>query len=540
MKAERIFINGNIYTMDDEHPRAEAIAVSGQTLLYVGSEAEAMAMKDEGTEVVDLQGKTVLPGICECHGHLMSVAAGDDIDAAGKTKEEILALVKECAQEKPKGQWITGHGWNQDFWEVPEFPMKEELDAVAPDHPVSLNRYCGNAIWCNSLALSLAGLNAETVKGESQEYLLNDEGELLGVLVGPTANSINAVIPEPTLSQKKKMILGAQETMFRYGVTSFMNKGAGITSTFASDCGREITELIHGLYDEGLLKFRLYDALVGTDEYFEDVFAQGPVVNEHDDRYTMRCIKLWEDGAMGPRTAWLSADYRGREGHRGNQKISREDLLRLFRKADERGIQIAVHTIGDAASQLVLDCYEEVFGDSGEKDRRFLIEHFHMPSPEDVRRLVDNQIIMSTQFIQFASDVNVVGNILPDELIPQLYPWRKVWDLGGIVCNGSDVPGDPLNPFPNLYVGITRLDLNGNNVLESTEGKTLTRFQALQSCTVNAAYAQFREKELGSLTPGKLADFIVIDRDYFTCPVEEIKEIQVEQTFVGGECVYGA
>lgn len=537
----KLFYNGMIYTMNADNSIADAMIVEGDRVAAVGTRKDMEALDVKEAEKIDLQGKTVLPGLCDCHVHLKILGeTQNNLELHGKSKQEIIDMVAEKAKSMPPGEWILGMGWNQENWEEDSFPTRVDLDPVTPDNPVRLTRYCGHAYWCNSKALSLAGIEkpSDEVGQMGAEHFTDKEGRLTGTLVGESCEILDRAVPSGDEKSDEQNYLLAQEYLLKNGITAIMEKGAGAESALMADCGRQAVRSLENLYKRQEMKLRIHESIVGIDEYFDDCFAEGPRKDMYGDRLTIGGIKLWADGAFGARTAYISEDYKDRPGERGNRKFTDDELIALFRKADEKGLQIAVHAIGDACCAQILDCYEKAFKDSPEKDRRFIIDHFHAPKTSDIDRMIKNKIILSTQFIQFATDVDMLGDIIPQSMMENLYPWRQVIEKGGTMCNGSDTPVDSAEPFKALYVAVTRCNLNGKNNLEKPPLQPLTRIEALRAYTTEAAYARCEEDNAGSLEKGKLADFIVIDRDYFRCPVEEIKEIKVLQTFLGGEKVY--
>lgn len=540
MKMSTLYVNGRIYSMDRNNTVYEAMVVEDGKIVKLGTTEELMAEKTADQVLEDLKGCPVLPGICDCHVHMETTGAVMlAINATGKSKDELLAEVKEKAKDLAPGKWITGMGWNQDTWDG-KFPSKEELDAVCPDHPVKLTRCCGHAFWCNSLALKLAGFNLDEVSTlDPQEYPVNEEGKLLGILIDGGCKLLEEALPAETKEDKIAHFKIAEKEALRLGITTIMNKGAGLVTASSPNCGRNAVAIEKELFEKEELKIRYYESLSGQDEYFDDCFEDGIQIDQCHGKFTLRSIKLFGDGAFGARSAWLTRDYRDQPGKRGFGILTDEEMIRLFKKADEKNVQISIHSIGDASIKQILDCYEIAFADSLHKDRRFCIEHCHLASDEDLARIISYNIIFSTQFLQLSLDMDVIPGILPDALLKRLYTWRTVVEKGVIVTNGSDSPCSTLSPFESLHTAVTRLSERGVNTFEEKPFKeALTRMQALRAYTTTAAYSMYKEDELGSLECGKLADFIVTDKDYFTCTDEEIAKIRVLRTYIGGELCY--
>lgn len=523
MSESTLYFNGTIYTMDAANTCCSAMLVTDGKIAATGSDADLLAGKPENTQTVDLQGRVVLPGLVEGHTHVAITGRRMlELELSGKSKEEILALVREKAETLPEGQWLCGSGWSQDDWADKTFPTAAELDAAAPRNPVRLIRCCGNAYWCSGKAMELAGVTPDPAQP--------------GILTGPACRSIDDAIPDYTPEQYRQMLSYLQEIFLSQGITAVMEKGAAAQSPLTVTGGKPVVELMHRLSQSGWLKLRLHQAVIGLDPYADEAFQGAWEPFCYEDRLSVRSVKFWTDGAFGPRSAHLSKDYRDRPGHRGSRWFADEDLIALFRKFDALGVQIEVHTIGDASTTQVLDCYEAAFADALDKDRRFIIDHVHVPKPEDILRMGRLNIINSTQFIQFSDDMGFLPEVLPEEMLPRVYPWRAVLDAGCRIVNGSDM--DPVNPFLMLYVAIARKNEQGVNTLEAEPLQKLTRLEALRSCTTDAAYAMFMEDRIGSLEAGKHADFIFLDRDYFACPEEEIRDIRVEATYISGQPVF--
>ena len=508
------------------------MAVKGDRILYVGDQEGAEAYLGTGTQVTDLEGNTVLPGLIEGHMHISNLGENHlKLDCYFKSKEDILEMVRQAAEAAEPGQWIQGSGWLDTLWDEPGFPTKEELDAVAPDNPVYLLRADNHMGWFNSMALELAGITKDTPEPQGGQILKTDDGELLGCLTDNAAVMVINIIPAWSAEEQKNAILMAQEELFSYGFTSAM------------DAGTKVNYLQHyeDLYESGELKLRIYamPLISSTDSAEADYIREnGPVSGLYDDHLSILGVKVLGDGALGSRGSALLEDYSDDPGNRGSYRFTDEEIYDIMSLAYNNGYQIAYHAIGDGANHQVLDTYERLLEENPREDPRLRIEHFQVVTPEDIDRAMDMGILTAMQFTHATSDLTMAEDRLGSERIKTAYAWRTVLDKGGIIIGGSDAPVEKVNPFHGLYAGVTRMTRAGEPEGGWYPEQKVTREEALRAFTIWAAYGQFEEDLKGSLEPGKLADFIIIDRDYMTCPEADIKDIQVLATYVGNELVY--
>ncbi|MPM82847.1 hypothetical protein SDC9_129909 [bioreactor metagenome] len=330
-----------------------------------------------------------------------------------------------------------------------------------------------------------------------------------------------------TEERKKEALLLAQEELFSYGLTTSMDAGSGV----------EDIQQMKDLYESGDLKIRLY-VMVDSGPDAEAYYEKGPEVGLYDNRLTMNCIKFYTDGSLGARSAWMLEEYSDRAGHFGNSRHTYDEFYELIKAARDNGFQVATHAIGDAANKQVVDIYEKVLSENPLEDHRYRIEHFQVATLEDIQRIADLGIIPAMQSVHATSDKNMAEDRVGSERIKGAYAWRKVLNTGNIIVNGSDANVELVNPYHGLYAAVTRAGRDGEPVGGWYPEECMTREEALRSFTIWAAYGQFEDKIKGSLEEGKLADFVVIDRDYMTCPSSDIKDILPLTTVVGGEVVY--
>jgi predicted amidohydrolase YtcJ len=530
--ADTLYINGKVYTVDEEFSEAQAIAVKGDRLLYVGDTATALQNhRGASTKVVDLKGRTVIPGLVESHLHYQYLGYSlETIDIFQKTKEEILQKVKEEAERLPGGEWIVSSGWNHELWAVNEWPAKEDLDAAAPNNPVALARVDGHSAWYNSLALASAGITADTPDPEGGAILKNSGGGVLGILVDTAMELVN--IPSDVSDARK---------LARYTIADQSLRSYGLTTVVDAGASYDDINILKTAYASGTLKVRAYEMLEeGQDIVYIEAGNQ-PVKDLYGGKLSVNAVKLYADGSLGSRSAWLKHPYTDDGTTYGNPRYDSPAAFNaIAKRVSDYGFQIGTHAIGDAAVRMVMDAYVYAAGEDL-AGRRFRIEHFQIVDAEDIPTAIGLGIIPSMQTAHATSDMNMAENRVGPVRILSSYAWRAIINEGGIIANGSDAPVELVNPYYGLYAAVTRQDrLTGQPPGGWYPEQALTREEALKSFTIWGAYAAFSEDNRGSLAAGKYADFVMLDRDYMNCPAAQIKDITVLATVIGGEVVYGS
>jgi predicted amidohydrolase YtcJ len=541
--ADQVFINGTVYTVDESNPKVEAVAVKDGLILAVGTSAEIRGYVAETTEVIDLLGKTMTPGLIESHAHLMGIGYNKlELDLMYvKTYDELVAKVAEAAAKVKPGDWITGRGWHQDKWiEMPQetvqgFPTHEALSAVTPDNPVYLAHASGHASFVNQKALELAGIS--NLKGERPtevtggEILVDDLGNPTGILAEKASGLVSRLIPAETPEQAAEALTLALKELNEKGITSFHDAGAP----------QSTIDLIQKFKDEGKLTVRQYVMLTGTQPaLLEEWYQKGPMIDTADHMLTVRAIKLNCDGALGSRGAWLLEDYSDRPGHRGHETLPMSVVSEVSEKAIPAGFQVCSHAIGDRANQEILDRYEAAFGKFPDsKNLRFRIEHAQHIHPDDIPRFGQMGVIAAMQAIHLSSDRPwAIDRLGEKRIIDGAYVWQSLIKTGAVVTNGTDAPVEPVDPIPSFYASVTRKTLQGLPEGGYEGEQKMTREQALKSYTLDGAFAEFEEDFKGSIEVGKAADFTVFDKNIMEIPENDILQTKVTMTVVGGKIVY--
>ncbi|HEX5787027.1 MAG TPA: amidohydrolase [Woeseiaceae bacterium] len=506
-----------------------AVLVIDETGRVVATGDEGLGDRYPDARVVDGGARYVLPGLVDAHAHLSSQGfLATSLDLAGTPSlEAALARIAEYAAANPRKRYITGRGWNQVLWAGKEFPTAGDLDPVVPDRPVWLARIDGHAGWANTRMLELAGIDDDTPDPVGGKIVRDAQGKATGVLIDIAMQLVERTIPAPDKDEIRAAYRGAVDSLVALGLTGMHDAGINIAEA----------EVLIAMADDEELDMRVYAMLSDAGENL-DAMTQ-PLVGYADDRLDIRSVKLYADGALGSRGAAMLAPYSDDPENRGLAFLDLAELEGKVRKANDKGFQVGIHAIGDLGNRLALDAFDAVQGGKPSPLRN-RVEHAQIVALEDIPRFAELGVIASMQPIHATSDMNMAEDRVGPERILGGYAWRRLLDSGAVIASGSDFPVELPNPFLGLYAAVTRQDPDGEPPGGWYAGEALTRAEALHSFTLAAAWAAHQEERLGSLEPGKWADFIIVDRNFFEVPASEIDDIRVLETWVGGKRVYRA
>jgi len=543
--ADLVLRGGTIATVDPALGNQQALAVSGYQVAAVGSNEEIEAYIGPETKVVELDGRFVMPGFIEGHGHFMGLGRARQILDLSTVKNwnEVVTMVAAAVDKAQPGEWIFGRGWHQDKWDsVPEdavdgVPRNDSLNEVSPDNPVLLGHASGHAAFANDAALAAAYIDDDTPDPAGGTIVRTPEGEATGLLRETAQRLLNEpveqydsrlTLEEQEQADRERVMLAGQEAL-RNGVTSFHDAGASF----------ETIDFFKKLEEEGALPIRLY-AMVRrqSNDEMDELLPHYKMVAEGNDFLTVRSIKRQIDGALGAHGAWLLEPYEDLPDSAGLMLEPVEEIERTAEIAVKHGFQVNTHAIGDRGNREVLDIYERVWqgANVSGKDLRWRIEHAQHIDPADVPRFAELGVIAAMQGIHCTSDGPWIPTRLGEERARiTSYPWRDLIESGAIIGNGTDVPVEPINPIASYYASVSRMTVENERFHPE---HVMTREEALTSYTSNNAIAAFEEDIKGTLTPGKLADIVVLSQDILTVAEEEIPGTQVEMTIVGGEVRY--
>ncbi len=520
-KVDLVVINANVYTVDNDFSKAQSFAVKDGKFMAVGSTDEIRS-KYTSDQIADADGRTITPGLIDAHCHFFGLGLNQQtVNLVGtKSFDEVLKRVKEF-QEINHKKFILGRGWDQNDWEVKEFPTKKELDELFPDTPVALTRIDGHALLVNQKALDMAGIDWST-KVDGGEIVKKWSGELTGitgVLIDNPMSLIYPLIPEPTLGEKVQALKDAQRICLNNGLTTVNDAGLD----------RSTIELIDSLQQTGELSIRVYAMISNTPENLNHYLYQAPVKTE---KLNVRSVKVYGDGALGSRGAALREPYSDQPGHYGAMVTPISEIEDLARKIAISEFQMNTHAIGDSANIAVLRAYHKAL--NGQKDRRWKVEHAQVISPEDFDYFKEG-IIPSIQPTHATSDMYWAEERLGPMRIKGAYAYKTLLEKAGTVALGTDFPVEQVSPFLTFYAAVARQDIDGypEGGFHIQEG--LTREQALRGMTIWAAYSNFEEEEKGSIEVGKFADFTIYSDDLMEVPLREIPNIRAELTYIDGK-----
>lgn len=522
--ADLLVENALVYTVNPAQPRAKSIAVSKDKIIAVGD--DILQYAGPATRRIDARGAAVIPGLIDAHVHMRGLGElleSNDLRHV-PTPRAVAELVRREAARRPAGEWILMRNWDQTNWGG-AFPEARDLDEASGGRPAYLTRVDGHAAWVNSKALEIAGITKETRDPPGGKIIRGADGAPTGVLIDRAMGLVRAHVPPPAPGQIKRQLGLAARECARLGLTTVHDAGVSAQDLAA------YRELIA----EGKLPVRVYAMIGGEGELWRNYLEKGPEIGEY---LTVRSIKMFADGALGSRGAALWQDYSDEPGNQGLMLSSREALERVARAAAGRGFQVNTHAIGDRANRIVLDIYAAVLG--GKNGKRFRIEHAQVVSLPDFQRFADYSIIASMQATHATSDMRWAARRLGPDRAAGAYAWQRFLKIGVTVANGSDFPVEEANPMLGLYAAVTRQDLKGEPPGGWMPDQRMSREEALKTWTLDGAYAAFEEQLKGSIEPGKLADFLILDRDIMRVPEREIAAAKVRLTVLGGRVVHEA
>lgn len=536
--ADLVFKNGNIYTANESMPRAQAVAVKGDRIVFVGSNEAVQKLVGKDTRVVDLHGNTVLPGITDAHHHLSGVGFREmTLNLEGITNlQDFLATVKARVDQAKPGEWVTGRGWIETHWQPPVFPTRQDLDSVAPNNPLVLTRADGHASVVNSAALKIAQVDKNTPNPFGGEISRDKQtGEPNGMLLDAAQNLVRRRIPPTSREDEERAIVLGVKRDIELGWTQIQDAGGSYGDV----------DLYRKLYGAGTIKLRIYKAVYGPGPNANRLLSEGPIVGAFQNRFNVRTIKVVSDGALGSRGAALLEPYSDAPDTSGFLTVKAEELRPMLIEALRKGIQVETHAIGDRANRFILDEYETALKavPSNERkvnDHRWRVEHAQIVNPADIPRFAKLGIIPSMQPSHAIGDLFFAPSRLGISRLAGAYAWQSFIKSGVVVPGGSDAPVERGEPMIEFYAAVARKDQKGFSAEGWHPEEALTREQALKMFTIWPAYAAFEEKLRGSIEVGKLADLTIFSADIMRIPEAEILQTRCVMTVIGGEIVYEA
>ncbi|MGD9587496.1 MAG: amidohydrolase [Pyrinomonadaceae bacterium] len=527
--ADLVITNANIRTMDTQNPSARSLAVVGERIVAIGSDADTKGLIGPNTKVIDAKGRLVVPGFNDAHVHFMEtgyqLASVDLRDA--KTPQEFVERIRAFAAKLPKGRWITGGQWDHENWTPNNLPTAVLIDAATPDNPVFINRLDGHMSLANSLAMRLAGVDRSVKDVAGGEIVRDASGNPTGIFKDAAAAYIERVIPAATFEQTLEAAQAASDHAASMGVTSVQDM---------SPNGTEI-----GAYQEllrrGTLKTRIYNCSPLGD--YKRWTATGARHAFGDPMLRIGCLKGYADGSLGSTTAWFFQPYLDAPNSTGLAMADvTTTMIKDIENADKAGLQVRIHAIGDRANATILDHFQAVERANGPADRRFTIEHAQHVRMDDLKRFAGQKVIASMQPYHVIDDGRWAWKRLDEPRLKGTYAFRTILDTGGVLAFGSDSPVAPMDPIMGVYAAVTRRTLDEKNPGGWIPEQKVSVPETVRAYTWGSAYAEFQEKDKGTLVPGMFADLVVLSDDIFAIDPVKIRDVKVQMTVVNGKVVY--
>ena len=540
--ADLILINGKVITVDENNTILEAIAISADTIMALGTNEQIKKSAGDSTLVINLRGKAVIPGFIESHAHLIGTGkAKINLDLRDASNwDEVVYLVALAADKTRKGEWIIGRGWHQEKWDpspeknVNGYPLHNKLSNATPNNPVMLSHASGHAVFANEFAMKLANINSETPDPRGGQIIKDEDGNPIGVFMEEAEHLIADQHQEFIRSRSYSEQVAAKKQAIKLAIDECLSNG--ITSLHDAGASFEDIRILRDMVDSNGIKIRLYEMLLEDYKSLKDSLRAYQAVGHGNNHLTVRAIKLYMDGALGSRGAWLLSPYSDSPDQSGLNVTPISEIRNISKLAIENDFQVCTHAIGDRANRITLNIYEEIFNKFSQyEDNRWRIEHAQHLSKRDIPRFAELGVIASMQSIHCISDAPFVEKRLGEgRSRAGAYAWRSLFEAGTVICNGTDSPVEEIDPIKNFYAAVTR---KTNTVYFYPEQK-LDRLNALKTLTINGAYAAFEEDIKGSLEIGKLADITVLSKDLLEVEESELLSTEVLYTIVGGKILY--
>ena len=532
--ADTVIDNANGYTLNSKNElvKFSSLAFDDKGRIIAVGGAKEVAAKAKNAKHIDVQGKTVLPGLIDAHGHVFGLGEMlTQLDlSTSATLADALKSAGDYAKANPGQAWLRGRGWNQVIWKLDRFPTAAELDTAVSDRPIWLERVDGHAGWGNSRVLQLAGITKDTADPAGGKIIRDANGNATGVLIDAAQDLVTKVMPKQTEAEARRVLDRSLEQIAKMGLTSVHDAGIAVGND----------RLYRDYADNKKLTTRVYGMIGDVAQDFDALAAKGPLKGYADDMYVLRAVKLYSDGALGSRGAALIEPYSDEPKSHGLLFRKSPDIYGLMEKAMKKGYQVNVHAIGDAGNRQILDGYKKLVGSTATGALRHRMEHAQVVTMEDIARFKEIGIVPSMQPTHATSDMNMAEDRVGPKRIKGAYAWRTFLKQGSKIACGSDFPVESPNPFYGIHAAVTRQDAAGRPDGGWYANEAMTLKEAFRCFTLDAAYAGHQEKVIGSLEKGKWADFIVIDQDLFKMPAKDIHKTVVLQTWVGGKQVFGA
>lgn len=536
--ADIVFKNGNVYTAADTSPQAQAIAVKADRIVFVGSNADAQKYVGQNTRVVDLKGKTVLPGFTDSHQHLSGVGLREmtlNLEGTASLADFLAKVKARVAQAKP-GEWVTGRGWIETHWKPPVFPTRWDLDKVAPNNPVILGRADGHGAVVNSAALQAAGIDKNTPNPFGGEISKDKKtGEPNGMLLDNAQGLVRRRVPPTTPEDAERAVVLGVKRNIELGWTQIQDAGGSYADV----------DIFKKLYEAGTIKLRIYKAVHGPGPSATRLINEGATIGAYGNRFTFRTIKVVSDGALGSRGAALMEPYSDASDTSGFLTVKAEELRPMLQEALRKGIQVETHAIGDLANRFVLDEYEAAFKAVPVSERkvaepRWRIEHAQIVNPDDIPRFAKLGVIPSMQPSHAIGDLFFAPSRVGIKRLEGSYAWESFIKSGIVVPGGSDAPVERGEPMIEFYAAVARKDQKGFSGEGWHPEQAVTREEALKMFTIWPAYAAFEDTLRGTIEVGKLADLTILSADIMKIPAPQILKTRNVMTVINGEIVFTA